>query len=188
MGRKKLQSINPEIGKRLKEYIKDSGKTQKEIADTLGYVPQTISDICRGNRRLTYENALQIKAKIFPEINIEWLFCESDFKTEHEEEENNARVWAERYKFLEEYDKLFRYFISGIEDSQGNGIDATNLKNNILIEDYFPVTDADGKEIGAITLEEFKNFQMEIENYASYQLSLLIKNHMEYLPLPNGRK
>lgn len=179
MGRKCLE-INPESGRRLKELIVKSGKTQKTIADILNCEPQHISNIVRGKRRLTPDMAQEIKTRIFPDVRIEWLLGTSNFKTDRDKEEHSAKVWEDNHKAQLFHDKVFQCFIDGIEDLCGWGL--RSLGSDILIGDYISVSDESGEAVGVLPLDEFKTFQQEIEHYASYQLNLLIKTKLVHMP------
>ena len=170
MGRTRVE-INPESGKRLKEYLVKHRITQAELAERLGYDTKHISNICTGLRRLTPEMAQRIQRE-YGNVSADWLLC------------NEENIWNESENAEVFYNRIFRCFIDGIEDISGYGLHS--LGSDILIGDYIIVSDKDGKKVGAITEEMFDSFRREIENYASYQLQLLVKNHMEALPLNGG--
>lgn len=80
---KKTDSINPKCGKRVKELLKESKKTQKWLADQLGITEVHLSNIVRGEKRLTEKKALEI-VELFPAYRFEWLMGIDDYPTDKE--------------------------------------------------------------------------------------------------------
>jgi len=60
-----------ELGKRLKQLLKDKGVTQKELAELLGTTKQYVSNICNGNGTLGKLNASKI-ANYF-NVPVSWI-------------------------------------------------------------------------------------------------------------------
>ena len=69
MGRKKRE-INPESGKRLKQWLKEQNITAKRLSERINYTPQYLSDIITGKASLTPDLARIIK-NAFPETPLE---------------------------------------------------------------------------------------------------------------------
>lgn len=72
------EKLNPNCGIRLRECREAAGLTQKQLADAIHTTYQSISNIERGERRLTADNAIAA-ANVFG-IRMEYLLCEDDFK------------------------------------------------------------------------------------------------------------
>lgn len=179
MGRKHVE-INPECGRRLKQLLIENDVKQGAFAaDQLHCHPQHISNIVNGRRSLTPEMAQDI-AKVFPDIRVEWLLCEDDFKTEAEKRAFSKKVWEDSQKASVFYDKIFNCFIEGIEDTGGCGIDSQET-HEYLGEEIVFVNDKSGKPIGSIPFEAFMQLQHDIENYASYSIHRLIQEEMNPL-------
>ena len=92
MPRKPVE-VNRECGQRLKLLLKERNITQKDLAVRLGYEPQHISNIVRGNRRLTGDIADRITSEIFPDVRPDWLLCRDNFKTQAEKELAAKAEW-----------------------------------------------------------------------------------------------
>ena len=180
MPRKPVE-VNQECGQRLKLLLKERDITQKDLAARLGYEPQHISNIVRGNRRLTGDIADRITREIFPDVRPEWLLCRDDFKTQAEKELAAKAEWEAEQETCRLYDKAFRLFIDGIEDKSGVGLHSQGVYS--LIGEYIVVTDKTGKAVGAVPAEAFDKMREELEHYASYLVNLLVKNDMVSLPV-----
>lgn len=180
MPRKPVE-VNQECGQRLKLLLKERDITQKDLAARLGYEPQHISNIVRGNRRLTGDIADRITREIFPDVRPEWLLCRDDFKTQAEKELAAKAEWEAEQETCRLYDKAFRLFIDGIEDKSGVGLHSQGVDS--LIGEYIVVTDKTGKAVGAVPAEAFDKMREELEHYASYLVNLLVKNNMVSLPV-----
>ena len=72
------EKLNPNCGIRLRECREEAGLTQKQLADEIHTTYQNISNIERGVRRLTADNA-RAAANVLG-IRMEYLLCEDDFK------------------------------------------------------------------------------------------------------------
>ena len=180
MPRKPVE-VNQECGQRLKLLLKERNITQKDLAARLGYEPQHISNIVRGNRRLNGDIADRITREIFPDVRPEWLLCRDDFKTQAEKELAAKAEWETGQEIARLYDKAFRLFIDGIEDKSGFGLHSQGVDS--LIGEYIVVTDKTGKAVGAVPAEAFDQMRDELEHYASYLVNLLVKNDMVSLPV-----
>ncbi len=178
MSRKK-EEINPESGNRLKSLLSSNGITQKELATKLGYTEQHISLVIRGKRRLPGEMATRIIKELFPSCRYQWLMCMDDFETEDEKQEYSRKVWEENHKLEDFYNKVFKLFIEGLEDMNGNALSLPGVETDILGYESVIVSNAEGVEIGAIPIESFNKMRKSIEDYASYLISALIKNEMQ---------
>lgn len=178
---KKSVEINRECGERLKFLLKERGVTQKDLAARLGYEPQHISNIVRGNRRLTGDFADRITREIFTDVRPDWLLCRDNFKTQAEKELAAKAEWEAGQETARLYDKAFRLFIDGIEDKSGFGLHTQGVDS--LIGEYIVVTDKTGKAVGAVPAEAFDKMREELEHYASYLVNLLVKNDMVSLPV-----
>lgn len=86
---RKKQEINPECGKRMKQLLKDAGRTQQELADASGYSQQYISNIASGKKHMTREFA-EAFCECVPYINghglreklrAEYLLAQDDYQT-----------------------------------------------------------------------------------------------------------
>lgn len=182
MSRKHIE-YDPECGRRLKSLLIKRKITQARLAEEIGCQPQHVSHIVCGKRRLTPELARKIAEDVFPDINVGWLLNESDFETKAEKEQHSAKIWEENHKAEIIYDRVFRYFIEGLEDLRGYRL---HTGESDLLEEYIAVTNATGEPVGAIPAESFQRLQTEIENYASYLIQRMIKDEMG--PIPGSGK
>ena len=180
MPRKPVE-VNQECGPRLKLLLKERDITQKDLAARLGYEPQHISNIVRGNRRLTGDIADRITREIFPDVRPEWLLCRDEFKTQAEKELAAKAECEAEQETCRLSDKVFRLFIDGIEDKSGVGLHSQGVDS--LIGEYIVVTDKTGKAVGVVPAEAFDKMREELEHYASYLVNLLVKNDMVSLPV-----
>ena len=180
MPRKPVE-VNQECGQRLKLLLKERNITQKDLAVRLGDEPQHISNIVRGNRRLTGDIADRITSEIFPDVRPDWLLCRDNFKTQAEKELAAKTEWEAGQETARLYDKAFHLFIDGIEDKSGVGLHSQGVDS--LIGEYIVVTDKTGKAVGAVPAEAFDKMREELEHYASYLVNLLVKNDMVSLPV-----
>ena len=180
MPRKPVE-VNQACGQRLKLLLKERNITQKDLAARLGYEPQHISNIVRGNRRLNGDIADRITSEIFPDVRPDWLLCRDNFKTQAEKDLAAKAEWEAEQETGRLYDKAFRLFIDGIEDKSGFGLHTQG--GDSLIGEYIVVTDKTGKAVGAVPSEAFNQMRDELEHYASYLVNLLVKNDMVSLPV-----
>ena len=74
--------LNPNCGIRLRECREAANLTQKQLADAINTTYQSISNIERGERQLTVENA-RLAARVLG-VRMEYLLCEDDIKYEYE--------------------------------------------------------------------------------------------------------
>ncbi len=58
------KKIDPECGKRVQEWINECQIKQYELADLLGIEKESMNNIIKGRRNLTYENAVEISKKV----------------------------------------------------------------------------------------------------------------------------
>lgn len=80
MGHKNVD-FNTGRADRVKQLIKESGKSQEEFAETIAfYTPQHLSRIVNGRSPVTWELAAKI-AEAFPDIRIEWIMGLDDYRT-----------------------------------------------------------------------------------------------------------
>lgn len=106
MGRKAI-AINPQMGKRLTEWLDDVNITQTELAERTGYTQQYISSIVTGKKNMSVEFARLVSERIKkPFYNIygdeigtdqvrpQWLLCLDDNKT-NEDQANYAQNMRE---------------------------------------------------------------------------------------------
>ena len=77
------EKINKNCGIRLRECREAVGMTQKQLADAIHTTYQSISNIERGERRLTADNA-RAAAKVLG-VRMEYLLCEDGIKTEKQQ-------------------------------------------------------------------------------------------------------
>lgn len=180
---KRKVEINPECGERLRLLLLGNGVKQRELAERLEVDEKHISAIVRGRRRLTPEMAQTIAA-MFPPIRAEWLLCRDGYKTQDEKDIAAKAAFDENRRVEELYNKAFRLFIDGIEDSSGLGLQSQG--SDILLGDYIAVSDKTGRLIGCIPVESFNKLREELEHYASYLVNLLVKNEMRPLPHSKG--
>lgn len=79
---KKTEKINPIQGIRLKECIKDSKLTQKELAELTPYTVQHINNVANSRRSMTREAAHIFAEKLH--VDEEYLLGISEYKTSEE--------------------------------------------------------------------------------------------------------
>lgn len=79
---KKSEKINPIQGKRLKECIKDSKLTQKELSKITPYTVQHINNIANSRRSMTREAAHIFAEKLH--VDEDYLLGSSEYKTSEE--------------------------------------------------------------------------------------------------------
>ena len=79
---KKSEKINPIQGKRLKECIKDSKLTQKELSKITPYTVQHINNIANSRRSMTREAAHIFAEKLH--VDEDYLLGASEYKTSEE--------------------------------------------------------------------------------------------------------
>lgn len=81
----KENSINPEVGRRLKEAIEESKyRSQAEVARKLNYSAQEIYNLVKSRNKLTMELAMQLGDLL--NVNPYYLLCESNKKTKVEKD------------------------------------------------------------------------------------------------------
>ena len=110
--------LNPNCGVRLRECREAIGMTQKQLADAIHTTYQSISNIERGQRRLTVENA-RLSAHVLG-VRMEYLLCEDDYKTE-EIKEYCKPITAYKYHKSNSYHEIHNYFLD-VEVQDGHFI------------------------------------------------------------------
>lgn len=120
-------NINIERGKRVKECYEELGMKQIDFARKVGYSPQHINRVVKGERPLTQQAAFLFGEKL--NVRPEYLLCEDDLKYKDTERENNT-ICYERFSFMRFLMELGCYGIveilespehaTGIRDSKGN--------------------------------------------------------------------
>ena len=74
---RKVEEINPLVGKRISILLERNGKSQVWLAEKLGYVPQHINLLVKGKRHLPEDLAIKI-CDLFPGADYHWLLCHED--------------------------------------------------------------------------------------------------------------
>lgn len=133
-----MEELNKEVGNRLRDCLKDSNLTQKQLAELTGYTPQYISNIIVGKKKLSIEAARNISRKL--NVREKYLLCEDDYKTEGE-------MWKKRHELFNDKKNLLDSII--------------NLAGYRRVCDYI----ANFKELGMDKI--YGPFQ-EIEDMAKY--------------------
>ncbi len=101
MGRKQVD-INPECGKRLKEWLSDANLSQAQLGEKIHYSQQLISDIVRGKRPMSMAFAEKVREETYrpgyniygeeiaqDAVRVQWLLCLDDYNTD----EDSADAW-----------------------------------------------------------------------------------------------
>ena len=65
---KEKQTINPELGKRLKKLISSHNLTQQDFAKIVDYTPEYISEVVRGKKNVSKALATRATEKVFNDI------------------------------------------------------------------------------------------------------------------------
>lgn len=182
MGRKPVE-INPEMGKRLSEWLDDVKITQSELADRVGYTQQYISNIVTGKKNLSVELARLISEKVpKPFFNVygaeigvdhvrpQWLLCLDSAKTDDD--------WAEEIEDRREF----------VFNCEWTVLDEAARKHGlkIILNHPYPKTPSyleqiksqkkqckyviqkDGSAVKEFTVIEFIKLTQQLEKYANY--------------------
>lgn len=168
------------VGKRLKEFMMEQGIKQDDLAEKLGYKAggRYISLIVTGNRSLTPKKA-ELIAEKFPPIRAEWLLGKDDYKTEAEKETAFARDWEKNCKIEDFYNSvIFPAFVERLEDIRGYGL---SIKEDPLLGQCVIISDKEGQKVGAVSIETYKQFQTEIEHYATFLIRQIVTTEMQPL-------
>lgn len=195
MARKKHE-INPECGKRLKQWLEFAGISAQTLCKAINYTPQYMSDIVTGKKRLTPELAgiiaripthyidsqtgKRIAINIPPEkrVRSEWLLCIDDSMTGLAELENalneSAEISKVLYSLIEMQVKSLGYSIHLVTPEKSpdeSGIYPAELCCWELKQD--------GKIIAKCTIEKMLEIKEEIGHYSSYLISRFISDEVE---------
>lgn len=168
------------VGKRLKEFMMEQGIRQEDLAEELNYKSggRYISLIVTGKRSLKPEKA-ELIAEKFPPIRADWLLGKDDYKTEAEKETAFARDWEKNCKIEDFYNSvIFPAFVERLEDIRGYGL---SIKEDPLLGKCVIISDKEGQIVGAISIETYKQFQLEIEHYATFLISQIVSREMQPL-------
>lgn len=98
-----MEELNKKVGNRLKECLKASNLTQKQLAELTGYTPQYISYIIVGKKKLSVEAARTISREL--KIREEYLLCEDDYMTKGE-------IWNKSHELFNDKEKLLDSIIN----------------------------------------------------------------------------
>jgi transcriptional regulator with XRE-family HTH domain len=87
------QELNAETGRRLKQLCKDTGISQRKLAEMIGRKESALSPIAKGKATLTPRTAKQIH-DVLPDYSVEYLTGESPYRNDREREieERKARL------------------------------------------------------------------------------------------------
>ena len=174
-------NINKKRGERVREVLKEHGVTQELASKWLGYSDyRIVSMICRGARSLTYQKA-RILTEHFPEVRIEYLMGEDDFKTEEEQAEY-FRKQGERVQIA------FEEFFRKVVDRAGYCFEFKHLELDDFLnceEQY--IFSKDGVITGLSYFDKdgdigIQSFWDDVIDYAAFRLSKIIqkKNGIEF--------
>ena len=179
---KKKEAINPIVGTRLKTLLASYGMTQKQLAEKLNYTDQHISQIVRGNRRLTVEVAKDI-VKLFPDhIRYEWLMGYDDDSSQFE---HGARLIDEHFakqKTMEDFIRM----IAKSKKYEHSDLDYS-IKQRKQIVCHF--TSKESSQRFDCPWTEYAAFCNEIWHYARYLFDEIIakqKNLQEEMEVNNN--
>lgn len=193
MGRKP-QEINPECGKRLKEWLDDVGITASALCKAIHYTPQYISDVVRGKKRMTPDLASKIAhapkhyvdpdtgdtcSLIIPQgkrVLSSWLLCESDIKTATERIEHALDA-------AEASTKAAHVLIKNAANNSGFDIVYAwdRAPNTITPSDndvFYNILE-DGNVVAGIGLTEYSQLRKEIFDYTAFLVSRLIEKQKQ---------
>ena len=95
---KRKEDINKECGKRLKDLLNEREIKQYAFAEMVYCSSAYISNIIKGKKPLTIENAINFSKVL--KVRYEYLLCEDDFKTEHEIRHFYARGIDSEYQLI----------------------------------------------------------------------------------------
>lgn len=193
---RKKHEINPECGKRLKQWLEFSGISAQTLCKAINYTPQYMSDIVTGKKRLTPELAgiiarvpnsyidkdsgERISLNIPPEKRVlpEWLLCTSDSMTCVDELENalskSGKVNDALYSVIETQAESLGYAL--------NLVTPENVKDESGIypaELCYWELKQNGKVIAKYTIDQVMILKKEIAHYSNYLVSIFIKDGVE---------
>ena len=191
----KSKNISKECGKRLKECIKESGMTSKELAENCNYVPQYISQIINGKRNMSLQAAKSF-AKVLS-VREEYLLCEDDYKTDSDilVDNNNPTSFylSTAYRYLTsigqdielhwDSNKDINYFLDCYEADDHRPIDKqfvlSGYSNDVFFKSgkyvqIFPDTKVaiDGTDV---SLTDYMDLINDLQDYADFLLSNISK-------------
>ena len=170
MGRSRIV-INPETGKRLKEWLRESGKTQEKAAEICDCSVQHFSCIVNGKKTLTVGMALRIHDEIpnknGEKIRIEYLLgLDNDYKTEEERIHGILSNARSEQELIEQIIVLHHYKIGSL--LQEGSFDENGLPVKVP---FISITTPSGTTRN-LSQEEYSALVKSVSDYIEGQLLL----------------
>ena len=197
---KPTSELSKERGNRVKQLLKGLQSTnfkkmkQVELAEKMGISPIVLSAKLSGSRTLTRDDAIQI-ADLFPPIRYQWILAEDDFETElhqrlftpvsnfryhkHQEQavNNFLKPFGIEFRLSEKptvpemsVDELFELPEEQIEkllDDEAEYISSDRAYSLSEIKT--------GKVLALFSMEEYKAFVSDINDYVEFKLNKIIE-------------
>lgn len=159
--------------KRLKQFIRETGITQKQLSNETNISQQSISAMIQEKANVT-ELTAQIIAAKYPEYSVEWLLGFSDYK--NATEKNLAVISRARhagdllFEGLNAFAELAGYHITLASPVQNKSTVEVALK---MVRDGYKFSH-NGISI-QLSLEEMNAFENEVCDFVELQLKHLFK-------------
>lgn len=171
------KELKAETAKRLKLVLRETGRTQKQLAEEIGRSAQTINGICQGTAPLTERTAEAINA-LHPDYSVEWLIGKAEYPNQRTQ---NLAVYQ---KAQEEADLLsvafdalcklngYTYTATAPAQVKANGrVEVTELVT--AIREGFTVSD--GRRSGHLSFDELHDLKNEICDFAAFKLGRVVE-------------
>lgn len=169
------QEINEKRGKRVKELLKDNGKTQVWLAEQLYLQPEHLNMMLNGKRNLG-EDKIHAIVELFPGVELDWLLGISDYKTvgEHfartisqcQHEGELLMIGLRAFAQLSGYEITFA--APALSDGQQTAPVEAWLK---MFREGYTVSGKEGS--ATISLEDMNRLQNEICDFVEFKLNRL---------------
>ena len=175
---KEKQTINPELGKRLKKLISSHNLTQQDFAKIVDYTPEYISEVVRGKKNVSKALATRATEKVFNDIRPEWLMGLNEYPSARSEGRANYKSHLAQISAFETlaYSAGYTFKNSGLETHSWVTSDRKNheitLSTNTTIH-------KDGMIVLEVENAELNELVSMVRDYTAFLLERTIKKKTE---------
>lgn len=204
MGRKTIE-VNPESGKRLKQWLDWVGMTAKTLCQAINYTPQYMSDVITGKKRLTPELAesisnlpdsyidrntgqiVKLEIPLVDKVTKEYLLLESDDMTIGHCIDAQISHRYEREDLIVELMRAHGYYIKDVTEESPILTDDSGKKyQNTTFALTSPLTRSTryfcGQELNEL-IEEIDN---SVEMHCMFQFKRILEHDIKQRRKSNG--
>ena len=161
-------------GKRLKQLYKDTGKSQRWLAEKLGRKETYLSAIANGNAPMTEKMAMAIH-EVLPSYSVEYLVGDSEYRNDDErklaEAEKAAHDWDLFALGFGAYSELCGFTLTRTTAYEEGGKYESGYQQ--LIPRDSMIVARDGKSV-TVPFSEIEALQDEVRDFVDFKLTRMM--------------